>query len=189
MRRRNLITATTALLAFVAVSALSCGIVSCGGGPQRPDGGSGLLDKGAPAPALSGLDQDGKTRRVADEKGSFLVVYFYPKDGTPGCTAEACAFRDVWDRYEEAGVAVYGVSADDVQSHKKFADEHALEFPLIADTDGVWASAFGVGTFLGYMQRVTFLIDPAGLIAATYPDVDPGVHASDVLRDVAKLEQ
>jgi peroxiredoxin Q/BCP len=148
-----------------------------------------LLEKGALAPAVSGLDQDGKSRSVADVKGRFLVVYFYPKDGTPGCTAEACAFRDAWDRYDEAGVAVYGVSADDVASHKTFAEEHQLTFPLIADPDGAWSDAFGVGKFLGFTERVTFLIDPDGRVAATYPDVDPGVHASDLLRDVAALKR
>ncbi|RYE87040.1 MAG: peroxiredoxin, partial [Myxococcales bacterium] len=110
------------------------------------------------------------------------VVYFYPKDGTPGCTKEACAFRDVWGKYQAAGVRVLGVSEDDQASHKKFADEHRLPFSLVAD-DGSWARAFGVSTTLGMPSRVTFLIDAGGKVARVYPDVDPGVHAERVLGD------
>lgn len=153
----------------------------------RPDGGEGLLESGKPAPALSGVDQAGKTRSIADERGRFLLVYFYPKDGTPGCTEEACAFRDSWERYADADVQIFGVSGDDQASHAEFAEEHDIPFPLIADPEGTWAVAFGVATFLGMTERVSFLIDPEGKVVATYPDVDPGVHADQVLADVAKL--
>ena len=146
-----------------------------------------MLTRGAKAPTLDGLDQNGRRRSIAEAKGGFLVVYFYPKDGTPGCTAEACAFRDVWDRYVDAKVAVYGVSSDDQLSHDAFAKEHSLPFPLIADPEGVWASGFGVRTFLGMTERVSFLIGPDGSIAAVYEDVDPGVHSQQILADIKAL--
>ncbi|MEM9691676.1 MAG: peroxiredoxin [Myxococcota bacterium] len=176
------------VVAMLALGTLVAGgaVWSCTAAP-RPDGGEGLLEQGKPAPALTGLDQDGKTRAVADHRGSYLLVYFYPKDGTPGCTTEACAFRDVWGRYEKERVALFGVSADDVASHKEFAEEHAIPFPLIADPDNRWSTAFGVGTFLGMTERVSFLVSPESRIVAVYPDVDPGVHADQVLKDVARL--
>lgn len=154
---------------------------------QRPDGGKGLLPAGSQAPDVSGEDQRGQTIRLRDLRGKPVVVYFYPKDGTPGCTKEACAFRDVWSRYDEAGVAVLGVSADDRASHAEFAAEHKLTFPLVADPDGVWTGAFGVSSTLGMASRVTFLIDRDGAVAKVYPDVDPGVHAIEVLADAEKL--
>jgi len=153
----------------------------------RPDGGEGLLQAGQPAPTLSATDQNGVSRTVGGPGAQWLLVYFYPKDGTPGCTTEACAFRDAWTLYDEAGVMIYGVSTDDAASHKEFAEEHQLPFPLIADPDRTWADAFGVGSMLGMAERVSFLIDPEGQVVAQYPDVDPGVHANQVLKDVERL--
>jgi thioredoxin-dependent peroxiredoxin len=169
---------------FFAVSLVSLWMISCAA-PQRPDGGKGLLPAGAPVPALRATDQDSKPLDLASERGHMLVVFFYPKDGTPGCTAEACSFRDVWKRYDEAGVKVIGVSSDDAASHKEFAAEHRLPFPLVSDTDGAWARAFGVSSTLGMYRRVTFLIDVDGKVARVYPEVDPGVHAQRVLNDAA----
>jgi peroxiredoxin Q/BCP len=169
-----------ALLALCCVSGLGCGSV------QRSDGGHGLLPEGRRAPLLNGVDQAGKQvhlRRI----GGFVLVYFYPKDGTPGCTKEACAFRDAWDRYQAAGVTLLGVSADSVESHREFAEEHQLPFSLISDPDHVWSDAFGVGTFVGLTERVSFLIGPEGNVAKVYPEVDPGVHSARVLDDVARL--
>ena len=166
--------------------ALAVVLFACGA-PQRPDGGQGLLEVGKAAPALTGTDQGGVTRSIADAAGKFLVIYFYPKDGTPGCTDEACAFRDAWKRFEEAEVIVYGVSADDQASHAEFAEEYSIPFPLIADADQRWANAFGVGTFLGMTARVTFLVGPDGTVVARYPEVDPGVHATELLADVSRL--
>jgi len=169
------------LLLVGAAALFACGAT------QRPDGGSGLLPTGATAPALSALDQHGKTQSVGAERGHPLVVYFYPKDGTPGCTKEACAFRDAWDRFKTAGVQIFGVSADDQKSHEQFAKEEKLPFPLLADPDHVWSRAFGVSTTLGMTSRVTFLVGPDGKVAKVYPDVDPGVHATEVLQDAATL--
>lgn len=155
--------------------------------PTRPDGGEGLLPVGASAPDLVGQDQNGGVQRISAEKGHPLVVYFYPKDGTPGCTTQACAFRDSWAKYQAAGVKIFGVSADTRESHAEFATEHSLPFPLVADPTFTWANAFGVGSKLGMMERVTFLIDAAGKVANVYPDVDPAVNATQILGDVAAL--
>jgi peroxiredoxin Q/BCP len=165
----------------LTLAALGCGAAA------RPDGGSGLLAAGSAAPDLAAPDQTGKSRRIAEERGHALVVYFYPKDGTPGCTKEACAFRDAWERYQKAGVQIFGVSADDQKSHEAFAREEHLPFPIVADPGHAWATAFGVSTRLGMDARVSFLIDPAGKVARVYPDVDPGLHADQVLKDAAAL--
>jgi thioredoxin-dependent peroxiredoxin len=161
-------------------------LAACGAQP-RPDGGSGPLSVGSAAPDLSAPDQHGKTHRISEERGHALVVYFYPKDNTPGCTKEACAFRDAWDRYQKANVQIFGVSADDQRSHEAFAKEQKLPFPILADPGHAWSKAFGVSTRLGMAARVSFLIDANGKVAKVYPDVDPGVHAGDVLKDAAAL--
>lgn len=181
MKKRWLVASAGAALLGGASALFACGAV------QRPDGGSGLLPEGAMAPAVSGVDQNGATRSLAAERGHPVVVYFYPKDGTPGCTTEACAFRDAWATYREAGVQVFGVSSDDRESHAEFAKEHGLPFPLVADDSGAWATAFGVPSMLGLTKRVTFLVDARGRVAKVYPDVDPGVHAARVLEDAKKL--
>lgn len=169
-------------LRFGAPMALAIAVVGCGA-TRRPDGGEGLLPIGSDAPALSAVDQNGKEHRLADEKGRPVVVYFYPKDGTPGCTKEACAFRDAWDRFTAANVQVFGVSTDDAKSHEEFAKEQKLPFPILADPDGKWMSAFGVPSRLGMASRVSFLVDAKGKIAKVYPNVDPGIHADEVLKD------
>jgi peroxiredoxin Q/BCP len=151
----------------------------------RPDGGSGLLTPGSAAPDLAAADQTGKMHRIMDERGHPLVVYFYPRDGTPGCTKEACAFRDAWDRFQKAGVQIYGVSSDDQKSHEQFAKEQHLPFPILADPSHAWSSAFGVGTRLGMDARVSFLIDGSGKVVKAYPNVDPALHADEVLHDAA----
>jgi peroxiredoxin Q/BCP len=147
-----------------------------------------MLQPGTQAPELAAIDQHGQTHTLASERGHPVVVYFYPKDATPGCTKEACAFRDVWDRYKSAGVQVFGVSADDQASHEKFAVDQKLPFPLLADPNHVWIDAFGVPTRVGMPSRVTFLIAPDGKIAKTYPSVDPGVHATQVLADAEAVK-
>ncbi|MGE0787478.1 MAG: peroxiredoxin [Sandaracinaceae bacterium] len=147
-----------------------------------------LLTAGTAAPDFHAPDQSGATRSLADANGGPLVLYFYPRDATPGCTVEACAFRDAWTRYEEAHVAVFGVSMDGVDSHRAFAEEHELPFPLIADESGAIARSYGVDTTGGYARRVTFLIGPDGTIAHVFDEVDPGVHADEVLARAAELE-
>jgi thioredoxin-dependent peroxiredoxin len=161
---------------LVAAAALAaCGAV------KRPDGGTGLLPVGAVAPEVVGTDPAGKTVRLSDVRGSAAVVYFYPKDGTPGCTTEACAFRDAFKSYEAKHVVLFGVSRDSADSHAKFAASHSLPFPLVADQDGSVSLAYGVSSTLGFDSRVTFLVGADGKIAHVWPNVDPGVHASEVL--------
>jgi peroxiredoxin Q/BCP len=149
---------------------------------------SSLLAVGQRPPAtLSAVDQKGTSHAIGDQKGKPLVVYFYPADGTPGCTAEACAFRDAWEGYTAAGVMIFGVSGDDQRSKEQFAKEEKLPFPILADPEHTWSAAFGVGTTFGMMDRVTFLLDANGEVAKVYPDVDPGVHAKEVLDDAKRL--
>jgi peroxiredoxin Q/BCP len=174
-----------ALLLLLAICCPLGPLVGCGE-TQRPDGGTGLLEVGAMAPDLSATAHDG-TPIALLELGKPAIVYFYPKDDTPGCTKEACAFRDIWSEYEAAGVLVIGVSTDDDASHREFASKHELTFPLIADTDKTWARSFGVGLKAGYAERVSFLLDATGKIAEVYPGVDPGVHAREVLDAAARL--
>jgi peroxiredoxin Q/BCP len=161
-------------------------IGACGGQTTRPDGGTGHLEVGAEVPALSTTAHDG-TQVSLRELGKPAVVYFYPADDTPGCTKEACAFRDIWSEYQAAGVLVIGVSTQDLESHQTFAKQHELPFPLVADTDETWAKSFGVSLRAGYAERVSFLIDASGKVAKVYPGVDPGVHAREVLDDAARL--
>jgi peroxiredoxin Q/BCP len=157
--------------ALLLVAAVGCSTPSA----------QGLIRDGTPAPAFSARDQTGAVRTLAEFSGRPLVLFFYPRDGTPGCTKEACAFRDAWKRYEEAGVGVVGISTDDVATHARFAAEHRLPFPLLADEDGAVARAYGVDLTLGLAQRVTVLVGPDGVVRRTWPDVDPGVHAAQVL--------
>ncbi len=172
---RSLALPLVTVVSLTALSALGCG------------GSANALAVGAAAPDLGAVDQNGKTHRISEEKGHALIVYFYPKDNTPGCTKEACAFRDAWDKYKTANVQVFGVSADDQKSHEQFAKEQKLPFPILADPEHAWSTAFGVSTRLGMDSRVSFLIDKSGKVARVYPNVDPGIHADEVLKDAASL--
>jgi thioredoxin-dependent peroxiredoxin len=171
------------MLARGALVLVSLALAACTT-PTRPDGEKGLLEEGMRAPTLESLDHRGERVRVP--AGSPMLVFFYPKDGTPGCTREACALRDAWDAYREKGVVVVGVSADSLRSHREFAEEHQLPFGLVSD-DGACGKAFGVGRTLGMHRRTSFLIDEAGVIRRTYENVDPGVHAEEVLKDAEAL--
>ena len=181
----NRMTVVIAVIAVFVILGL-LGLVGCGGA-TRPDGGEGLLPVGSAVPKLSGVDQMGNPHTLDEVLGSVALIYFYPKDQTPGCTKEACAFRDVWSKYEAAGIKLFGVSKGTQESHKEFSDKHSLPFPLIADADMVWGTAFGVGSAMGMYKRVSFLIDKEGKVAKTYENVDPGLHAAQVLQDAAAL--
>lgn len=148
---------------------------------------SDLLSTGAAAPELRGINQHGEDITLTSSGDTYTAVYFYPKDATPGCTKQACAVRDAWDQLNAARITVIGVSSDDVESHARFAKEHRLPFPLVADEDGAWARAFGVPSTAGYYARVTFLIAPDHRIARVYPEVDPAVQAQQLLQDVSQL--
>ncbi|HEX6929085.1 MAG TPA: peroxiredoxin [Gammaproteobacteria bacterium] len=147
-------------------------------------------DVGSAAPGFRLQDQNGDWQALDDYRGQWVVLYFYPKDDTPGCTTEACSFRDDIYRYKAMGAAVLGVSLDDVASHRDFAEKYELPFPLLADVDHAVSKTYGVLTTLGPMKfakRETFLIDPEGRIAKHYTDVEPEQHAKLVLTDLENL--
>jgi len=161
-------------------------VVACGP-VRRPDGGSGLLPPGSPAPDVTGRDLAKREVTLSSLRGTPVVVFFYPADGTPGCTKEACAFRDAWTKYEQANVRVIGVSNDSPESHEKFQREKNLPFALASDETGAVAAAYGVKKNLWGFERVSFLVDREGKIARVWPDVDPGVHADEVLTSARGL--
>lgn len=146
---------------------------------------------GAKAPDFKATDQANRTQQLSDYAGSWVLLYFYPKDDTPGCTTEACSFRDSYAVYKKAGIAVLGVSGDSVKSHEKFVSKYKLPFPLLADESkklltlyGAWKKKTMWGkTFLG-IHRMSYLIDPQGKIAKIYERVKPEDHAAEVLADV-----
>ena len=147
-----------------------------------------MLNIGDKAPAFSAEDQDGNTIRLADLKGKSVVLYFYPKDMTPGCTVEACAFEKSLAAIKKKGAVVLGVSKDGAASHKKFAEKHGLSFSLLADEDlsiiksyGAWGERSLYGRkFMGTL-RITYIIGPDGKIRAAFPKVKPAEHAEEVL--------
>lgn len=152
------------------------------------------LKVGDAAPAFSAPTQTGETVSLADLRGKPVVLYFYPKDDTPGCTTEACSFRDAWSALKKAGVVVLGVSTDPVKSHAKFADKFKLPFPLLADEDrkivtayGVWGEKVFMGRKYQGTHRVTFLIGGDGRVAAVWPKVKPEGHADEVLAAAKEL--
>lgn len=143
------------------------------------------------APQFSLEDQDGKVHTLKEYLGKKVLLYFYPKDDTPGCTTEACSFRDNYKTLSEAGLVVLGISKDSVKSHKKFAEKFGLPFPLLSDTDGKTCEAYGVWRkkkFMGreYMgiERMSFLIDEKGTISKIYESVKPKEHVGEVSGDV-----
>ncbi len=142
---------------------------------------------------FSFVDQDGKTVSDATLQGRPYVLYFYPKDDTPGCTTEACGIRDAWSKFESAGVQVFGVSKDDAQSHHKFIDKYGLPFPLLTATEeqlealGVWKEKNLYGRKYMGINRETFLVDGDGKIVKHYKKVKPAEHAEQLLADAAEL--
>ena len=147
-----------------------------------------LLQPGAKAPDFSTTDQSGKKITLKDYRGKKVVLYFYPKDDTPGCTKEACAFRDHFAEFKQLGVEVLGVSVDTEKSHKLFAEKFKLPFTLLADTDkkivnayGVWGEKSMYGRKYMGTNRVTYLINESGYIAAVFPKVKPQEHAAEIL--------
>ena len=145
---------------------------------------------GEAAPEFRLQDQNYQWHALADYAGKWTVLYFYPKADTPGCTTEACEFRDNIFAFEEAGVAILGVSLDDVASQKEFAEKYHLPFPLLSDAKQEVATSYGVLTKFGDMavaSRQTFVIDPDGRIAKHYAQVNPETHTKQVLEDLQTL--
>jgi peroxiredoxin Q/BCP len=151
--------------------------------------------EGKKAPAFSMIDQDGKTHALESYLGKWVVLYFYPKDMTPGCTVEACSFRDANEDILKLGAVVFGVSGDSQSSHGKFASKHKLKFPLLVDTDNVTAKAygsFGQKKFMGRnyegIYRNTYLINPEGVVQKVYQGVKPAEHIAEVVADLKTFQ-
>ncbi|HYX18305.1 MAG TPA: peroxiredoxin [Nostoc sp.] len=138
------------------------------------------LAVGTDAPAFTAKDTKGNTVSLSDLRGKTVVLYFYPKDDTPGCTKQACSFRDAQAQYQGKDIVILGVSADDEVSHQAFTQKYDLNFPLLADTDKSLITAFDVDGG-GYAKRVTYVIDPNGKITHVDTSVNTTTHASDVL--------
>jgi peroxiredoxin Q/BCP len=147
------------------------------------------LQEGVVAPPFSAPTNGGQRLSLSDFKGKNVILYFYPRDNTPGCTKEACAFRDDFSAFKKKGAVVLGVSTDSIKSHEKFVDKFQLPFPLLADEDKAIANAYGVygeKKFMGVkyqgVHRVTFLIGPDGRIKKIWPKVKPAEHAKEILQ-------
>jgi len=154
-----------------------------------------ILSVGDKAPAFSLPDQDGKVHSLGDYTEKWVLLYFYPKDNTSGCTKEACSIRDAWSDFGRLGAVVLGVSKDSVKSHRGFADKHRLPFTLLSDEATEMIAAYGAWQrkkmagreYMGIV-RMSYLIDPKGRIAKVYPKVKPEAHAAEVLKDLMELQ-
>lgn len=173
----------TFAMILAALAAITFGFTSIGIANEQ-------VAVGEPAPEFELSDQNGQLHSLEDYREQWVVLYFYPKDETPGCTTEACEFRDNIFAYRELNAQILGVSLDDAASHKAFAENHGLPFPLLADVDGEAATAYGVKTRMGGMtvaKRQTFLIAPGGTIARHYEKVNPSEHSEQVLAALQEL--
>ena len=146
------------------------------------------------APDFVLKDQVGQEQSLSDYRGQWVLVYFYPKDDTPGCTKEACMIRDNFPKFKKLKLKVFGISADTVKSHARFADKYDLPFALLSDEDkkiirayGVWAKKKFMGREYMGILRTSFLINPEGKVAKVYTDVKPSEHADEVLTDLKEL--
>lgn len=170
------------LPAFAWIALYAHSIAAAGESPVR----------GQEAPAFRLQDQNGKWVSLEAQRGKWVVLYFYPKDNTPGCTTEACEFRDNIFAFRDAGAVILGISVDDVGSHKQFSTEHKLPFPILADSTRQVAKSYGVlHRALGLIEvarRETFLIDPQGRISKHYRGVEPKGHPQAVLADLKALK-
>lgn len=149
------------------------------------------LGPGQPAPDFDLTDQSGSSHSLKSYAGTWLVIYFYPKDDTPGCTKEACAFRDEYKLITEANTQVLGISVDKPTSHAAFAKKYQLPFPLLADTNGEVAKKYHALTSLGpikFAKRHSFIIDPRGQIQKTYRKVNAAQHSQEIIHDLKLLQ-
>jgi len=151
-----------------------------------------VLSEGVKAPDFELQDSEGKVHKLSDHAGETIVVYFYPKDDTPGCTKEACSFRDSYADFKKAGVTIIGISPDKVESHKKFKEKYALPFTLLADPDhaiceayGVWGLKKSFGKQYEGVFRTTYVIGPEGKIKRVFENVKPSDHSQEVLDAIA----
>ena len=173
------------LIILAAAAAIALSFMPYGSASEQPA-------VGGPAPEFELPDQTGQLHSLEDYREQWVVLYFYPKDETPGCTTEACEFRDNIFAFRKLNAQILGVSLDDVESHREFAENHSLPFPLLADVDGTAADAYGVKTrMLGMTvaKRQTFIIAPGGSIAMHYEKVDPSEHSAQVIEDLKALSE
>ena len=179
-----------ALAALLPTLALTFGSLVAGDRPALADSAAPAVGK--PAPAFKLQDQAGRWHSLADYKGKWVALYFYPKDDTPGCTTQACGFRDNIFAFNKEGAVILGISVDEVASHKEFAEKHSLPFTILADSDKAVTRNYGVlKTYMGVMEmarRDTFIIDPQGRVAKHYESVDPEGHSQLVLADIKALK-
>ncbi len=155
-----------------------------------------MVSAGKKAPSFKLFDQSGTPHSLADESGKWVLLYFYPKDDTPGCTKEACSIRDNFSKFKKLNVTVFGVSADSIKSHAKFVEKYELPFILLADIDkkivakyGVWADKKFMGREYKGILRTSFLIDPEGIVAKVYENVKPEQHADEILSDLKNFQK
>ena len=173
----------TTILRTLAIALLAPALLLPGAVQASPAAGTA-------APAFELPDQAGQMHRLEDYRGKWLVLYFYPKDDTPGCTTQACEFRDNIFAFRRLGAEIVGISLDDVDSHRAFAEKHGLPFTLLADEDGTVAREYGVLKNFGLVKlasRQTFLISPDGSVARHYEKVDVDAHSAEVLADIEAL--
>ena len=150
------------------------------------------LEVGDKAPNFILNDQNNEAHQLSDYEGRWVILYFYPKDDTPGCTTQACDFRDAVKRIIASRSVVFGLSLDSVESHKRFSDKNNLPFSLLSDEEGVAAKSYdSLNNFMGYKsaKRNTFIIDPEGFLSKIYLSVDPKTHSQMVLNDLSLLQK
>ena len=167
---------------LIIAATLFLAVTACAGEPPA---------EGAPAPGFHLQDQNGEWHDLADYRGRWLAIYFYPKDDTPGCTTEACNFRDNIHQFRAIGADVVGISVDDSSSHREFSDKYQLPFTLLADEGGKVCDEYGVlrdFKVAVLASRQSFLVSPDGVIAKHYADVDPETHTQEVLSDIRALQ-
>lgn len=146
-----------------------------------------MLNIKTPAPDFKLTDQNSKEHALSEYLGSYVLIYFYPKDDTPGCTKEACVIRDMYKDFQSNGVIVLGISSDKVESHKKFAEKYGLPFILLSDSEKKVIKTYGANGALG-TKRISYLIGPDGKIEKVYPKVDPAHHGVEILKDIYALK-
>lgn len=148
------------------------------------------LSPGDAVPDFSAKNQDGKEIRISDYRGKPVLIYFYPKDDTPGCTKEACSFRDEYAEFKKLGAVIFGVSRQDSKSHRAFKEKHRLPFDLLVDEDGSVAKSLGIGMMpiIGFHKRQSILIGPDGKVFRIYSDVNPKNHTQEVLNDLKSIK-
>ena len=174
----------SALRLYIVVGFAALGVILLAVARTVIAGDPDLLAVGSPAPDFTAVAHDGQKVQLAKLKGRYVVLYFYPKDDTPGCTKEACDFRDSWAKLQKMGVAVFGVSTQDNESHKAFAEKYHLPFPLLPDDKREIAGKYKVPVTFGMARRITYLIGKNGKIEHVWPSVNPVGHAGEILAQI-----